>query len=421
MSEVIAIIPAAGCGSRMKAAVPKQYIKFGRSTMLELTAGKLARVLGAENVYIGVSPEDAYAADLDLKSMHVLRTGGATRAQTVANTLRAAIEAGAAGKDDLVLVHDAARPLVEESDICRLIEAAKEHIARGTASGCVLAIAVADTVKPTARDAVRALHAMGIATMMLTGDNAKTAEAIRRRVGVGRAVAETLPQDKARIVGELRAQGKTVAMVGDGVNDAPALAGADVGIAIGAGADVAIEAADIVLMRGDPLGVPAAIALSRATLRTIKENLFWAFCYNLVGIPVAAGCLYAAWGLRLSPMLAALAMGCSSVLVVANALRLRGFRPRLPHAGAGGQAEGREPRPNEPERNAMTKQLTVEGMMCPHCVAHVTRALEAIPGAANVSVDLATKTATLTVPPAVADDALRAAVAAAGYTVTAVR
>ena len=130
MSEVIAIIPAAGCGSRMKAAVPKQYIKFGRSTMLELTAGKLARVLGAENVYIGVSPEDAYAADLDLKSMHVLRTGGATRAQTVANTLRAAIEAGAAGKDDLVLVHDAARPLVEESDICRLIEAAKEHIAR---------------------------------------------------------------------------------------------------------------------------------------------------------------------------------------------------------------------------------------------------------------------------------------------------
>ena len=146
MSEVIAIIPAAGCGSRMKAAVPKQYIKFGRSTMLELTAGKLARVLGAENVYIGVSPEDAYAADLDLKSMHVLRTGGATRAQTVANTLRAAIEAGAAGKDDLVLVHDAARPLVEESDICRLIEAAKEHIARGTASGCVLAIAVADAV-----------------------------------------------------------------------------------------------------------------------------------------------------------------------------------------------------------------------------------------------------------------------------------
>ena len=149
MSEVIAIIPAAGCGSRMKAAVPKQYIKFGRSTMLELTAGKLARVPGAENVYIGVSPEDAYAADLDLKSMHVLRTGGATRAQTVANTLRAAIEAGAAGKDDLVLVHDAARPLVEESDICRLIEAAKEHIARGTASGCVLAIAVADTVKRT--------------------------------------------------------------------------------------------------------------------------------------------------------------------------------------------------------------------------------------------------------------------------------
>lgn len=188
-------------------------------------------------------------------------------------------------------------------------------------------IAVADTLKPTSRAAVEALRRMGVETVMLTGDDARTAKAVARRAGVGRVVAGVLPQGKAEAVRALQAQGRRVAMVGDGVNDAPALACADVGVAIGAGTDVAIGAADIVLTRSDLLDVPRAIRLSRATLRTIKENLFWAFFYNAVAIPLAAGCLYAPCGLRLSPMTAALAMSLSSVFVVSNALRLRLFRP----------------------------------------------------------------------------------------------
>ena len=270
-------------------------------------------------------------------------------------------------------------------------------------------IAVADPVKPTSAEAVRALHAMGAQVVILTGDDAATAETVRAQVGADRAEAGLLPEGKARAIRDLQAAGRKVAMVGDGINDAPALAQADVGVAIGAGTDVALDAADIVLMRGDLLGVPAALALSRATLRNIKENLFWAFFYNLAAIPVAAGCLYAPLGLRLDPMIAALAMSFSSVFVVANALRLRRFRPRLAAAA-----------PQPERKTAMKKELTVEGMMCQHCVAHVRRALESIPGAADVAVDLASGKATLTVPPAIADDALKAAVAAAGYTVTAI-
>lgn len=200
-------------------------------------------------------------------------------------------------------------------------------------------VAVADAVRKTSAQAVRALHAMGLETVMLTGDNARTAAAVMRQVGVGGMVAEVLPQDKEREVRSLRDAGRTVVMVGDGINDAPALARAQVGVAIGAGTDVAVESADIVLMKSDLLDVPKAVQLSRTVLRTIRQNLFWAFFYNVVGIPVAAGVLYPGWGLRLSPMLAAAAMSLSSLFVVANALRLRLFRPTI----EGEDEEGRQP------------------------------------------------------------------------------
>ncbi|MFA5450360.1 MAG: heavy metal translocating P-type ATPase, partial [Clostridia bacterium] len=189
-------------------------------------------------------------------------------------------------------------------------------------------IAVMDTVKPTSKLAVEYLNKMDIEVIMLTGDNKKTAEAIRKELNIGRVVAEVMPEDKEREVRLLQEAGKKVAMVGDGINDSPALARADVGIAIGAGTDIAIESADIVLMKSDLLDVPAAIELSKASLKNIKQNLFWAFFYNILGIPVAAGVFFTLTGWKLSPMIAAAAMSVSSVFVVTNALRLRFFKSR---------------------------------------------------------------------------------------------
>jgi Cu+-exporting ATPase len=208
----------------------------------------------------------------------------------------------------------------------RLAQEGKTPVYLARDGRAVGAIALADTLKPGAREAVETLQAMGIAVAMITGDNARTAAAIAQQLGIDRVLAEVLPQGKAEAVKTLQAQGQTVAMVGDGINDAPALAQADVGIALGTGTDVAIETADIALLRDDLGGVAAAIRLSRRTVGTIRQNLFWAFFYNAILIPVAAGALYPFFGISLNPMLAGAAMAFSSVSVVSNSLRLRRFQ-----------------------------------------------------------------------------------------------
>ncbi|WP_156791108.1 metal-transporting ATPase, partial [Gordonibacter pamelaeae] len=278
-------------------------------------------------------------------------------------------------------------------------------------------IAVADTVKPTSRAAVAELKAMGIRTVMLTGDNERTAAAIQREVGADEVIAGVLPEGKEREIRRLAERGR-VAMVGDGINDAPALARADIGIAIGAGTDVAIESADVVLMRSDLMDVPAAIQLSRATLRNIKQNLFWALVYNAVCIPVAAGALAFA-GVNLNPMIAAAAMSLSSVCVVSNALRLRGWQPRFTAAPADAPAPAVKEDPITKE-SAMEKTLHVEGMMCQHCVARVKKALEAVDGVEEAVVDLDAKTAVAKLAHEVDDATLKAAVEEQDYEVTGV-
>ncbi len=271
-------------------------------------------------------------------------------------------------------------------------------------------IAAADVVKPTSREAIRQLKSMGIDVVMLTGDNKKTAEAIRRQLDIDRAVAEVLPQDKEREVRQIQKSGRHVAMVGDGINDAPALARADVGIAIGAGTDVAIESADIVLMKSDLLDAVTAVRLSRATIRNIKENLFWAFFYNALGIPLAAGVFYPFLRWQLSPMIAAAAMSFSSVFVVLNALRLRFFH--ADHAQV--PAELTKSIQNEKGKKTMKKIIRIDGMMCAHCQAHVEKALNALDGV-NAKVDLQAKTAEVTLTADVSDETLKKAVTDAGY------
>ena len=275
-------------------------------------------------------------------------------------------------------------------------------------------IAVADTVKPDSAAAIAALKQSDCRVVLLTGDNAQTANAIARQVGVDQVISQVLPQDKAACVEKLQKEGQLVAMVGDGINDAPALVQADVGLAIGAGTDIAIESADIVLMKSSLADVASAAELSRAVLRNIRQNLFWAFFYNSVGIPVAAGVLYPALGLLLNPMIAAACMSLSSVCVVSNALRLRLWKPRLKAVSPAAPSAAEHNTKSNEEEPTMKKTVTIEGMMCAHCVAHVEKALTALPGV-KATVDLTSGTAV--VEGDVTDEAIRAAVTEAGYTV----
>ncbi len=283
--------------------------------------------------------------------------------------------------------------------------------------------ALADALRAGSIEAVDALNDLGVRTVMLTGDNLRTAQAIGGKLGVSEVRAELLPEDKQTVISGLQSEGKRVMMVGDGINDAPALVKADLGVAVGQGTDVAIESADVVLMRDDPRLAVGVIRLGRAVMRNIRQNLFWAFFYNTIGIPVAAGAL-SALGISLNPMIAAGAMSLSSVCVVTNALRLRGFKLNLgedaprsenrcptgacPLAAENGQFEANE------EEKEMKKTVHIEGMMCMHCVGRVKKALEALDPAVEVKLD--EKCAVLSAN--VADAAVKQAVADAGYEVT---
>ncbi len=280
-------------------------------------------------------------------------------------------------------------------------------------------LGVADEIKESSREAIQRFGQMGIHVVMLTGDNRRTAEAVRARLDIPEVAAEVLPQDKEKKISALREAGHKVAMIGDGINDAPALAAADVGMAIGAGTDVAMESADIILMKSDLRDAVTAVGLSRAVIRNIKQNLFWAFFYNCVGIPLAAGLWYPVFGIKLNPMFGAAAMSLSSIFVVGNALRLRGFKSgfklksglKIENAGKTGEKE---------RSKIMTRTLTIEGMMCGHCTGRVQKALEAVEGVKSVTMSLEAKTAVVELEGEVSEETLTAAVTEAGYEVKAI-
>ena len=271
-------------------------------------------------------------------------------------------------------------------------------------------IAVADVIKEDSPQAVRELQNMGIHVVMLTGDNERTAKAIGRQAGVDEVIAGVLPEGKESVIRALSKKGK-VAMVGDGINDAPALTRADIGIAIGAGTDIAIDAADVVLMKSRLSDVPAAIRLSRATLRNIHQNLFWAFIYNVIGIPLAAGVWYPLLGWKLNPMFGAAAMSLSSFCVVTNALRLNFFNMR------DAKKDKKIKQKEKQEEQTMEKTMKIEGMMCGHCEATVKKSLEALDGVDAADVSHEKGTAVVTMNQEIADDVLKKTVEDKDYKV----
>lgn len=342
------------------------------------------------------------------------------KAENLTATAGQGVEADVAGKHilagNLKMMQERGIQLGEwEAKAVELAEAGKTPLFFAENETFLGIVALADTLKPTSKAAVDAFHQMGIEVVMLTGDNKRTAEAIARELDI-QVIAEVLPQDKEREVRRLQEQGKKVAMIGDGINDAPALMRADVGVAIGAGTDVAMESADIILMKSDLMDAVTAIELSHATIRNIKENLFWAFFYNACGIPLAAGVFYPFLEWKLNPMFAAAAMSFSSAFVVGNALRLRLFRPKYAKTTTALPKEDIQKELNHKEEIGMKKVLKIEGMMCNHCTGRVEKALNDLDGV-TAEVSLEGKSATVTLSKDVSDETLVQTVTDAGYEV----
>ena len=290
-----------------------------------------------------------------------------------------------------------------KKDVASLYENGKTVLFMSVSGKIAEIVALADSLKENSKSAVTAFKKMGLKTILLTGDNKNAAEFIKNAAGIDSVISEVLPSDKDYHIQKLQESNHRVIMIGDGINDAPALTRADIGIAIGAGTEIAIDSADVVLTNSDPYDVVTAITLSRTTVRNIKENLFWAFFYNIIGIPLAAGVYFPIFGIKLNPMFGAAAMSLSSLFVISNALRLNYFKPKKYNH-------------NTKEESVMKKTIKIEGMMCSHCTGRVEKILNDIPGI-TAEVSLEDKEAVVTISKEVSDDTLTNAITDAGYTV----
>ncbi len=428
LATPVAITVGSGVGARngilFKTAVSLEEAGKAKTVVLD----KTGTVTSGKPVVTDILPAEStsgkklleYAYSLETKSEHPLAGAVNLKAEESGSTAREVTDFEALPGNGLVAKLDG-KELVggnlgfisERAQVSAQQREAAESLAEQGKTPLFFAydgkllgtVAVADTIKEDGAAAIAELHKMGLEVIMLTGDNQRTADAVGKAAGVDRVIAGVMPDGKEKVVRELSEQGKTI-MVGDGINDAPALTRADTGIAIGAGTDIAIDAADIVLVKSRLGDVPAAIKLSRATLRNIKENLFWAFIYNVIGIPVAAGVFINLFGWQLNPMFAAAAMSLSSFCVVTNALRLNFFK-----TGAKPEKKTKE------EKKTMEKTLKIEGMMCGHCEATVKKALEELPQVTSAEVSHESGTAKVTLNADISHDALKAVVEAKGYKV----
>ncbi len=428
LATPVAITVGSGVGARngilFKTAVSLEEAGKAKTVVLD----KTGTVTSGKPVVTDILPAEStsgkklleYAYSLETKSEHPLAGAVNLKAEESGSTAREVTDFEALPGNGLVAKLDGKELaggnlgfISERAQVSAQQREAAESLAEQGKTPLFFAydgkllgtVAVADTIKEDGAAAIAELHKMGLEVIMLTGDNQRTADAVGKAAGVDRVIAGVMPDGKEKVVRELSEQGKTI-MVGDGINDAPALTRADTGIAIGAGTDIAIDAADIVLVKSRLGDVPAAIKLSRATLRNIKENLFWAFIYNVIGIPVAAGVFINLFGWQLNPMFAAAAMSLSSFCVVTNALRLNFFK-----TGAKPEKKTKE------EKKTMEKTLKIEGMMCGHCEATVKKALEELPQVTSAEVSHESGTAKVTLNADISDDALKAVVEAKGYKV----